>query len=118
MWNQVYDPLQSKVFSTIAAALPVLTLLALIASNKVKAHLAAIIALVVANLVAIFVFTMPAGMSGPGKVSTAPDVPMRGLTRDAGSFTKAGVAVLAASALPTAVSGRATMPNTQTAASR
>jgi len=63
MWNQVYNPLGSSVLSTIAAALPVVTLLVLIASNKVKAHIAAIIALIVANLVAIFIFTMPAGMS-------------------------------------------------------
>jgi len=63
MWNQVYDPFQSQVLSTIAAALPVVTLLVLIASNKVKAHIAAVIALVVANLVAIYLFTMPAGMS-------------------------------------------------------
>src|SRR5712672_116421 len=63
MWNQVYDPFQSQVLSTIAAALPVVTLLVLIASNKVKAHIAAVAALVVANLVAIFLFTMPAGMS-------------------------------------------------------
>ena len=45
MWNQVYDPLNSKALSTIAAALPVVTLLVLIASNKVKAHWAAIVAL-------------------------------------------------------------------------
>src|SRR5436305_8704855 len=63
MWNQVYDPFHSQVLSTIAAALPVVTLLVLIASNKVKAHLAAVIALVVANLVAIVIFTMPAGLS-------------------------------------------------------
>jgi lactate permease len=63
MWNQVYNPFNSAVMSTIAAALPVVTLLVLIASNKVKVHLAALIALVVANLVAIFIFTMPAGMS-------------------------------------------------------
>lgn len=63
MWNQVYNPFGNAVLSTIAAALPVVTLLVLIASNKVKAHIAAIIALVVANLVAIFIFTMPAGMS-------------------------------------------------------
>src|SRR5436305_6406976 len=63
MWNQVYDPFHSQVLSTIAAALPVVTLLVLIASNKVKAHLAAVIALVVANLVAIILFTMPASMS-------------------------------------------------------
>ena len=63
MWNQHYDPLNSQVLSTIAAALPVVTLLVLIASNKVKAHIAAVIALIVANLVAIFIFTMPAGLS-------------------------------------------------------
>ncbi len=63
MWNQVYDPFTNQVLSTIAAALPVVTLLVLIASNKVKAHIAAIIALIVANLVAIFLFTMPAGMA-------------------------------------------------------
>ncbi|WP_445492583.1 L-lactate permease [Rhodopseudomonas sp. RCAM05734] len=63
MWNQVYNPLNSQVLSTIAAAIPVVTLLVLIASGKVKAHLAAIIAVIVANLIAIFIFTMPAGMS-------------------------------------------------------
>src|ERR1700742_2069523 len=63
MWNQVYDPMQNQVLSTICAALPVVTLLVLIASNKVKAHVAALIALIVANCVAIFIFTMPAGMS-------------------------------------------------------
>jgi lactate permease len=63
MWDQVYDPLHSQVLSTLAAALPVVTLLVLIASNKVKAHIAAIIALIVANLVAIAIFTLPADMS-------------------------------------------------------
>ncbi|MGO4712396.1 L-lactate permease [Bradyrhizobium sp. 2TAF24] len=63
MWDQIYDPLHSKVLSTIAAAIPVVTLLILIATNKVKAHIAAIIALIVANLVAILIFTMPAGLS-------------------------------------------------------
>src|SRR5271170_783712 len=63
MWNQVYNPFGNTALSTIAAAIPVVTLLVLIASGKVKAHIAAIIALIVANLVAIFLFTMPAGMS-------------------------------------------------------
>ncbi|MBX3520908.1 MAG: L-lactate permease [Xanthobacteraceae bacterium] len=63
MWDQHYNPLNSTVLSTIAAAIPVVTLLVLIASNKVKAHIAAIIALIVANLVAILIFTMPAGLS-------------------------------------------------------
>jgi len=63
MWNQVYDPFSNPVLSTIAAALPVVTLLVLIASGKAKAYLAALIALVVAILVAIFLFTMPAGLA-------------------------------------------------------
>lgn len=63
MWSQVYNPFNNSVLSTIAAALPVVTLLVLIASNKVKAHIAAVIALIVANCVAIFIFTMPADMS-------------------------------------------------------
>ncbi|MCC8939094.1 Glycolate permease GlcA [Bradyrhizobium ivorense] len=62
-WNQIYNPLNSAALSTIAAAIPVVTLLILIASGKVKAHIAAIIAVIVTNLIAIFVFTMPAGMS-------------------------------------------------------
>jgi lactate permease len=63
MWNQIYDPLGSAALSTIAAAIPVVTLLVLIASGRVKAHIAAIIAVIVTNLIAIFIFTMPAGMS-------------------------------------------------------
>src|ERR1700722_19396253 len=63
MWNQVYNPFGNTALSTIAAAIPVVTLLVLIASGKVKVHIAAITALVIANLVAIFIFTMPAGMS-------------------------------------------------------
>ena len=63
MWDQHYNPLGNAALSTIAAAMPVVTLLVLIASGKVKAHIAAIIALIVANIIAIFVFTMPAGMS-------------------------------------------------------
>ena len=63
MWNQVYDPLHNAALSTIAAAVPVVTLLILIASGRVKAHIAAIIAVIVTNLITIFIFTMPAGMS-------------------------------------------------------
>jgi lactate permease len=63
MWNQVYNPFNNAVLSTIAAAVPVVTLLVLIASGKVKAHIAAIVAVILTNLIAIFVFTMPANMS-------------------------------------------------------
>src|ERR1700704_6560473 len=63
MWNQVYNPFSSETLSTLVAAIPVVTLLALIASGKVKAHVAALIALVVAILIAVEAFTMPAGMA-------------------------------------------------------
>src|SRR5579864_8007108 len=62
-WDQVYNPFNNAVLSTIAAAVPVVTLLVLIASGKVKAHIAAIVAVILTNLIAIFVFTMPANMS-------------------------------------------------------
>src|ERR1700754_1835764 len=63
MWNQIYNPLDNTVLSTIAAAIPVITLLVLIASGKVKAHIAALIALIVANIITIAVYSMPANMS-------------------------------------------------------
>jgi lactate permease len=63
MWNQIYNPLDNTTLSTIAAAIPVVTLLVLIASGKVKAHIAAVIALIVANIITIAVYTMPIGMS-------------------------------------------------------
>ncbi len=63
MWNQIYNPLNNTALSTIAAAIPVITLLVLIASGKVKAHIAAVIALIVANIITIFIYAMPANMS-------------------------------------------------------
>src|ERR1700747_292140 len=63
MWNQIYNPLDNSALATIAAAVRVVTLLILIASGRVKAHIAAIIAVIVTNLITIFIFTMPAGMS-------------------------------------------------------
>ena len=60
MWNQIYNPLGNTALSTIAAAVPVVTLLVLIAGGKLKAHPAAIIALIVANVITIAIITMPA----------------------------------------------------------
>ena len=63
IWHQVYDPLNNKLLSTAVAALPIVLLLGMIASNKVKTYWAAAIALVLTILVAVFVFTMPADMA-------------------------------------------------------
>jgi lactate permease len=63
MWNQVYDPLSNQLLSTLAAAIPVVTLLVLIASGKVAAHVAAVIALAAAIVIAALVFTMPVDLA-------------------------------------------------------
>jgi len=63
MWSQVYNPFNNATLSTIAAAIPVVVLLVMIASGKVKAHIAAIIALLAAIAVSVFLFTMPAGLA-------------------------------------------------------
>jgi len=57
------DPFGNSMLSTIAAAIPVVTLLVLIATGAVKTHLAALIALLVAIIIAVLLFTMPAGLA-------------------------------------------------------
>ena len=63
VWKQVYDPFGSAALSTIAAAIPVVSLLVMIATGKMKAHIAAVVALVIAIAVSVFCFTMPAGLA-------------------------------------------------------
>jgi lactate permease len=58
-WQQVYDPLGSPVVSTLVAAIPIVVLLGLIASGKLKAHFAALIALATAILIATLFVGMP-----------------------------------------------------------
>jgi lactate permease len=62
-WTQVYDPLGSPILSTLAAALPLVVLLGLLATHRVRAHVAAGVALAAALLVAVAVVRMPAGMA-------------------------------------------------------
>src|SRR5438093_13664619 len=63
MWPQSYDPLGSRVLSTLCAALPVLVLLGTLAVLRVKAHVAALLGLATALVVAVAVFGMPARMA-------------------------------------------------------
>jgi lactate permease len=63
-WPQVYDPLGHPALSTLAAALPVVVLLGLLASRRVRAHVAALAGLGTALAVAVLLVGMPAGMAG------------------------------------------------------
>ena len=63
-WSQVYDPFGYTVVSTLVAALPIVVLLGSLAFFHVKAHWAAILGLIVAIVVSVFAFGMPAGMAG------------------------------------------------------
>jgi lactate permease len=60
MWSQVYDPFNNAVLSTLAAAIPVVVMLAALAFFHIKAHIAALLGLISALAVAIFGFSMPA----------------------------------------------------------
>ncbi|MEQ4599419.1 MAG: L-lactate permease, partial [Methylobacteriaceae bacterium] len=62
-WNQVYDPFGNAWLSTLAASLPVIALLGMIASGKVQAHIAAVLSLVLAFCVAVFLFGMPGDLA-------------------------------------------------------
>ena len=47
-WAQNYDPFNNALISTLVAAIPIVLLLAIIATNKISAHRAAVIAILVA----------------------------------------------------------------------
>lgn len=63
IWQQVYDPLGNFFLSTLLAALPVVVMLAALAFFHIKAHMAALMALGSALVIAILGFGMPASMA-------------------------------------------------------
>ena len=62
-WIQVYDPLGHWWLSSLAAAIPILVLLGLLAGVKARPHLCAIAGAASAIACAIFVFGMPARLA-------------------------------------------------------
>ena len=62
-WSQSYDPLHGPM-STVAAALPLVILLGLLALRRVPAYVAALAGLASALIVATAVIGMPAAMAG------------------------------------------------------
>ena len=64
IWQQIYDPLGSLALSALLASVPVVVMLAALAFFHVKAHVAALLSLVSALLIAVFGFGMPANMAG------------------------------------------------------
>ena len=64
MWSQVYDPFGNMLLSALVAAIPVFVLLGAIGIFEIRAHLAAILGLIAALLVAIVAYGMPPPMAG------------------------------------------------------
>jgi lactate permease len=62
-WAQVYDPLHNPALSTLCAAVPVVVLLGSLAFLRLQAHIAALLGLASALVVATLVFGMPARMA-------------------------------------------------------
>lgn len=67
-WPQTYSPVGGIAVSALIAALPVVTLLGLLAFFHVRAHLAALAGLGMALAIAIFVYGMPASLAGAAAV--------------------------------------------------
>ncbi len=64
VWSQIYDPLNNAVLSTAIATIPVVVLLGGLAFFRLSAHVAALLGLTSALLIAIFAYGMPAEMAG------------------------------------------------------
>jgi lactate permease len=59
-WPQNYDPLGNGTLSTLVAAIPVVVLLGMVAFLHIRIHIAALIGLIIALLIAIGIYKMPA----------------------------------------------------------
>jgi lactate permease len=67
-WQQIYDPFNNMVVSTLLAAVPVVVMLVGLGFLHIKAHFAAALGLLAALAIAIFAYGMPASMAGQAAV--------------------------------------------------
>jgi len=63
MWPQVYEPVGGPVLSTLLAAVPVVVLLGALGIFHLRAHVAALLGLVSALVIAVGPFGMPVGLA-------------------------------------------------------
>lgn len=70
-WSQNYDPLGNLILSSLVAAVPVVVLLGLLAFWHVRAQIAALAGLIVAAGIAVFVYHMPAQLTGMAALNGA-----------------------------------------------
>ena len=71
IWPQNYNPLDHLALSSLVAALPVVVLLGLLAFWHVRTQVAALAGLIVAAIVAIGVYHMPASLAAAAALNGA-----------------------------------------------
>ncbi len=62
-WSQTYSPCGNQWLSALVASVPILALLVLLGVYHVRAHIAALVSLVMAWVLAVTVFQMPMGLA-------------------------------------------------------
>ena len=68
IWQQIYNPFNNMVISTLLAAIPVVVMLVCLGFLHIKAHFAAGLGLIAAIVVAVFAYGMPMDMAGRAAV--------------------------------------------------
>ena len=68
VWQQIYNPMDSMVLSTLVASVPVVVMLVGLGFLHLKAHIAAGAGLLSAILIAVFAYGMPAEMASKAAI--------------------------------------------------
>src|SRR5882757_8875426 len=68
IWNQHYDPFGNGLISPLVAAFPALLLLVMVAVFEIRIHVAALVGLIAALLIAIEAYGMPVKLAAASAV--------------------------------------------------